>query len=57
VNYDTSLVVTIAVTCHLWAPSIDDHFFACACHLWAPSVGDHFFACGAISRPPHLRPS
>jgi len=41
VNYDTSLVVTIAVTCHLWAPSIDDHFFAC----------------GAISRPPHLRPS
>jgi len=37
VNYDNSLVVTITVTC---------------C-IWAPSSGDHLFACGAISRPPH----
>jgi len=36
VNYDNSLVVTITITC---------------C-LWATSIGDHFFACGAISRPP-----
>jgi len=36
-NYDNSFVVTITVTCY----------------LWAPSSGDHLFACGAISRPPH----
>jgi len=39
VNYDYSLVVTITVTCY----------------LWAPSSGDHLFTCGAISRPPHLK--
>jgi len=37
VNYDNSVVVTIAVTCH----------------LWAPSGGDHLFTCGAIYLPPH----
>jgi len=36
VNYDNSLVVTITVTCY----------------LWATSSGDHLFTCGAISRPP-----
>ena len=35
-NYDNSLVVTITVTCY----------------LWAPSSGDHLFSCGAIFRPP-----
>jgi len=25
VNYDNSLVVTITVTCNLWAPSSGDH--------------------------------
>jgi len=37
VNYDNSLVVTITVTCNLWAP---------------PS-GDHVFTCGGIYLPPH----
>jgi len=37
VNYDNSLVVTITVTCN----------------LWAPSSGDHLFTCGAIYEPPH----
>jgi len=37
VNYDNSLVVTITVTCN----------------LWAPSSGDHLFPCGAIYLPPH----
>jgi len=37
VNYDKSLVVTITVTCN----------------LWALSSGDHLFTCGAISRPTH----
>jgi len=37
VNYDNSLVVTITVTCN----------------LWAPSSGDHLFTCGAIYLPPH----
>jgi len=37
-NYDLSLMVTITVTCY----------------LWAPSSGDHSFTCGAISRPPQL---
>jgi len=37
VNYDNSLVVTITVTCN----------------VWAPSNGDHLFSCGAISKPPH----
>jgi len=37
VNYDNSLVVTITVTCD----------------LWAPSSGDHLFSCGAIYLPPH----
>jgi len=36
VNYDNSLVVTITVSCYLWAQS--------SC--------DHLFTCGAISRPP-----
>jgi len=36
VNYDNSLVVTIKVTCDLWAPSTGDHFFICA-----PSSGYH----------------
>jgi len=36
VNYDNSLVVTITVTCN----------------LWAPSSGDHLFTCGAIYLPP-----
>jgi len=36
VNYDNSLVVTITVTCY----------------LWAPSSADHLFVCGAIFRPP-----
>jgi len=36
-DYDNSLVVTITVTCD----------------LWAPSTGDHLFTCGAIFRPPH----
>jgi len=40
VNYDISPVVTITVTCDLWAP---------------PS-GDHIFACGAMSRPPQHFP-
>jgi len=40
VDYDNSLVVTIKVTCD----------------LWAPSTGDHFFICGAIFRlPPNLQ--
>jgi len=26
VNYDNSLVVTITVTCYLWAPSTGDHY-------------------------------
>jgi len=38
VNYDNSLVMTITVTCN----------------LWAPSSGDHFFTCGAIHLPPQL---
>ena len=37
-NYDNSLVVTITVTCN----------------LWAPYNGDHLFTCGAIYLPPHL---
>jgi len=37
VNYDNSVVVTIAVTCY----------------SWAPSSGDHLFTCGAIYLPPH----
>jgi len=37
VNYDNSLVVTITVTCN----------------LWAPSSSDHLFTCGAIYLPPH----
>jgi len=37
VNYDNSLVVTIAVTCY----------------SWAPSSGVHLLACRAIFRPPH----
>jgi len=40
VNYDNSLVVTITVTCD----------------LWAPSRGDHLFTCGAIYRPPQFQP-
>jgi len=36
VNYDTSLVVNITVSCY----------------SWAPSSGDHAFTCGAIYRPP-----
>jgi len=24
------------------------------CDLWAPSSGDHLFTCGAIYLPPHL---
>jgi len=36
VNYDNSLVVTITVTCN----------------LWAPFSGDHLFTCGAIYLPP-----
>jgi len=39
VNYDNSLVVTIAVTCN----------------IWAPSSGDHLFTCGAIYLPPQLQ--
>jgi len=35
-NYDNSLVVTITVTCN----------------IWAPSSGDHLFTCGAINLPP-----
>jgi len=35
-HYDNSLVVTITVTCY----------------LWAPSSGDHLFTCGTIFRPP-----
>jgi len=37
VNYDNSLVMTITVTCN----------------LWAPSSGDDLFTCGAIYLPPH----
>jgi len=29
VNYDNSLVVTITVTCYLWAPSSGGHLFTC----------------------------
>jgi len=29
VNYGNSLVVTITVTCNLWAPSSGDHLFTC----------------------------
>jgi len=36
VNYDNSLVVTITVTCNLWAPSSGDHYL----HV-APSPGRH----------------
>ena len=36
-NYDNPLVVTITVTCN----------------LWAPSSGDHLFTCGAVYLPPH----
>jgi len=36
-NYDNLLLVTITVTCN----------------LWAPSSGDHLFTCGAIYLPPH----
>jgi len=38
VNYDNSLVVTITVTCY----------------VWAPSTGDPLFTCGAIFRLPQL---
>jgi len=38
VNYDNSLVVTIAVSCY----------------SWAPSSSDHLFTCGAIYLPPHI---
>jgi len=38
VNYDNPLVVTITVTCN----------------LWALSSGDHLFTCGAIYLPPHI---
>jgi len=38
VNCNNSLVVTITVTCY----------------LWAPSIGDHLFTCGAISRQPQM---
>jgi len=31
VNYDNSLVVTITVTCNLWAPSCGDHLF----YMWS----------------------
>jgi len=41
VNYDNSLVVTITVTCD----------------LWAPSSGDHSFTCGAIYLLPHNQTS
>jgi len=41
VNYDNSLVVTITVTCNLWAPS--------SC--------DHLFTCSAIYLPPQRTPS
>jgi len=33
VNYDDSLVVTITVTCNLWAPSSGDHFIYMWRHL------------------------
>jgi len=29
VNYDDSLVVTITVTCYLWAPFAGGHLFTC----------------------------
>jgi len=38
VKYYKSVVVTITVTCY----------------LWAPSNGDHFLACGGFSKPPHF---
>jgi len=41
VNYDNSLVVTITVTCN----------------LWAPSSSDHLFTCDAIYLPPHPHPT
>jgi len=37
-NYDLFVVMTITMTCY----------------LWAPSTGDHLVACGAISRPLHV---
>jgi len=40
VNYDNSLVVTITVTCYLWAPFGSDHV--------APAPGRHI-------QPPELR--
>jgi len=39
VDYTNSLVVTITVTCN----------------LWAPSSGDHLFTCGAIYLPSHTQ--
>jgi len=39
VNYDNSLVVTITVTCN----------------LWAPFSGDNSLTCGAIYLPPHYK--
>jgi len=36
VNYDNSLVVTIKVTCCLWAPSSGDNFFTCGAIFWPP---------------------
>jgi len=37
VNYN-SLVVTITVTCNLWAPSSGDHLFACGAIYLLPLV-------------------
>jgi len=39
VNYDNSLVVTITVTCCLWAPSSGDHLFCMWRHLQAATIG------------------
>jgi len=35
-NYDNSLVVTMTVTCNLWAPSSGDHLFTCGAIFWPP---------------------
>jgi len=48
VTFDYSLVVTIAVTCYLWAPSTGDHFFKCGVISWPPHKGAFEFVCRTI---------
>jgi len=42
VNYDDSFVVTVTVTCYIWAPSTGDHSLHVA-HLQAATLGLYYF--------------